>query len=441
MHCECTDNKHLFFPNDSGRKSFERLPTKKEWARFRKYARRMRELDQHYTLPASLEVLSTIQLCTINESLLPNLKTLSLSEMEGSFIPYIPLFFSPRTTSIFLTLYEPDSSKALIASMVTALSILCPDLQVITLDFLLRDPMITAAVSGMLLDSNQNTLQELSLDSPLTEEAAKVICKLHNLRSLWMVIDRETPLPSAQLPNLTELTITCDDEDDWPQLFCGATLGKLESVTFYPQSEQLGDFLGVFEGIASSSSVQNTLLRFNLSASCSWNPNYFSLLPFTRMERLVIDFSCDGGCPSRVDDDVIIKLSRAMPKLTTLQLGGDPCRRSTTGVTAKGLVALAHHCPALLILRIHLQAASLSTPPASPRMIPNAQSSASQVGCALTNLSVGETPIPEESALIVALTLLLIFPRINFINSFDEVWKKVEDAIRNSREIVNCSSK
>ena len=174
-----------------------------------------------------------------------------------------------------------------------------------------------------------------------------MIFKLSSLRSLLVVVERENSLPSASLPNLAKLTIDCDNEDGWPQLFNGATFGKLESVTFYHKSKEVGDFLGAFERAAFSSSVQNTLSVLRLRAFRSWSPKYSSLLPFTQLVELHIDFSCHNGCSSGVDDDIITNLSRAMPKLQYLQLGDEPCEEFTTGVTAKGLVSLALHCPDL----------------------------------------------------------------------------------------------
>ena len=301
--------------------------------------------------------------------------------------------------------------------------------------------MVTAAVARMLLVTDRNTLQWLYVDSPLTEEASEVLYKLPNLSSLSVVIDRKALLPSASLPNLTELTITCDDEDDWPRLFHGATLEKLESVTFYPQSEQIGDFLGTFEVAALSSSAQNALSGFYLFTQYSWNPNYSSLLPFTQMMEIHVESPCDDGCSSTVDDDIVIDLSRAMPKLKVLKLGGDPCSQFTTGITVKGLLALAYHCPNLSVLRIHFHVASLSEPPASPGTIPNAKSTVSWTDCALTDLEVGETSVSEESVLMVSLTLLRIFPRIETIDGADEGWAKVRGAINRSKGIIDCSSK
>ena len=325
--------------------------------------------------------------------------------------------------------------------MVTTLPTLCPNLQAISLHHLPRDPIIAATVSGMFLATNRNNLQVFRVSSPLTEEASEVIFKLPNLRDLSVIIGGETSLPSASLPNLIELTITCDNEGDWPRLFHGAMFGKLESVTFNPRSEEIGDFLGAFERVALSSSVRDTLSKFCLSTLSSWSPNYSSLLSFTRLADLEIEFTCQEGCSSRVDDDIIISLSRAMPKLRSLKLGDEPCGESTTGVTAKGLMALALHCPDLQHLCVHFQVASLSVPPGSPGIGCKTEPTGSWTDCALTTLAVGETVVPEESPLMVALTLLRIFPWIEFIYPIKEGWMKVEDAIRASRQTIDRSGK
>ena len=425
----------FLFLNDFVQKSFKRLPTTTEWGRFRKYARRIRKLNESGIFPAlSSEVFSVLQSHTIDDPFLPNLNALSLSNIVGSFIPFISLFLSPRITSIRLTFAGSNYSKATIAAMVASLPTL--NLRAIIIHLLPRNPMITAAVSQMLLATNRNILQQFHVDSPLTKEASDMIYRLPNLRNLSVIIEGESSLPSASLPNLTNLTIEYDNEGGLPQLFHGATFGKLESVTFFHRSKQIGNFLQAFERAALSSSVQNMLSKFCLSTSCSWNPNYSSLLPFTQLEHLAIEFSCDGGCSSRVDDDIVISLSRTMPKLQALKLGDEPCGEPMTGVTVKGLVALALHCPDLQHLCIHFQVASLSALPTSPEIIRNAVLTGSWTDCPLSRLVVGKIAVPEESVLTVALNLLHIFPRIENFVSLDEGWGKVKDAIRVSRQIV-----
>jgi len=362
-----------------------------------------------------------MQLCAINEPFFPNLKTFDWWGIGESHIPFIPLFLSPRTTHISL-IFESGSPVTMVASMITILPTLCPNLQVINFCHLPRDPMITAAVSRMFLATNRNSLQEFGADSPLTEEASEVLYKLPNLRGLSVAIEKETSPPSALLPDLIQLVITCDNEDGWPQLLHGATLGNLGSVIFCPQSEQLGDFLGAFERAALSSSVQNTLWEFCLYTPHPWNPNYSSLLPFTQLVVLDIESSCDGGCTSMVDDDIIISLSRAIPKLETLRLGDAPCSQITTGVTTKGLVALARHCPNLLTLRIHFQVASLGHPPTIP--------AASWTDCALREFEVGRIPVPKGLEVTIVRTLLRIFPHIDDILFIDDTeWLCLRDLL------------
>ena len=428
-------------------KSFKRLPTTLELARFRKYAGRIRTLDErcnkHY-IPQG--VFSALQLCATGEPLLPNLKTLYLWFITEEFISPIHFFISPVTTSVSLAFDRTaDLNKTAVASIITTFpTTLCPNLQEIALEPLSRDPMITAAVSKMLLSCNRNALRSICADSPLTEEAREVIFKLPDLRELWVVIETEASLSSMVLPNLTRLDIEYDGDGDgdWLSMFRGATFGKLEHVSFSSTSEQIGDFPEEFKRVALAASIQNTLSQFYLYTSGSWNPNYSSLLPFTHLVYLVIEFSCDDGCSSRVDDDTVTNLARAMPKLDTLRLGDSPCHGIPTSVTAKGFMVLADHCPDLRTLCVHFQVASLSAPPAVGGTIPNAGPTGRRRDCGLTDLEVGGISVAEGSVLAVAQTLVRIFPRIErFTGNADESWEEVMDTIRFSRLIVDYQGK
>ena len=399
----------------------------------------MRVLSDHGTPKTlSLEIYSAMQLYTINEPLLPNLTTLNLWAVEESFIQFIPLFLSPTITSVSFGFSALPES--VVASMIANLPTPCPNLRDINLRFLPRDPMITTAVSSMLLATNRNVLQDFHVDSPLTEEASEAIYESQNLRHLSVVIEKGTSVPSASLPNLAHLQIECDDGSDGLQLLRGATFGKLESVSFDMESKPINDFLETFKGAALSSSIQNTLSVLCFSTQWPWNPNYPSLLPFTQLVFLIIQSPCDGSC-SRVDDDIVVNLSRAMPKLESLILGNGPCHPFTGGITAKGLMALALNCLDLFSLRVHFRVASLTSPPTGLEPTRDIGHSVSLTDCALVALEVGGIPMPEESAPTVALTLLRIFPRIETISYLDEGWRKVQDMIRHSKEIFDCSSK
>ena len=380
-----------------------------------------------------------MQLYTINEPLLPNLTTLNWSEIGKSLIPFLLLFLSPGITSIRFESFVPSVPEFVVASVITNLPTPCPNLRDIDLRFLPKGPMIAAAVSGMFLATNRNALRKFHVDFSLTEKASKAISKAQNLRSLSMVIERGTSIPPASLPNLISLQMECEEGSDVLQLFRGAKFGKLKSVRFHIVSRSIGDFLETFKAAALSSSIQNTLSVIRLTADWSWNPNYYSLLPFTQLVDLEIRFPCDDSC-SGVDDRVLIDLSQAMPNLQSLKLGDWPCRRFTGGVTVNGLVALAYNCPNISSLRVHFQVASLSNPPISLGTTNNAGYPTSWASCALRVLQVGEIPVPEGLASMVSLTLLRIFPQIETIILGDEGWIEVEDMIRHPKRIVDCPS-
>ena len=415
-------------------KSFRRLPTPAEWARFKKYARNIRHLGEWVDLDDLPSRMSSIlQFRSANndgEPLLPNLKTLMLGPATPELIPFIPSLLSPRITGIDVMFETSDLPKAMLISMISTFSTLRPNLEFISLDPLPRDPAITAAVSRMFLASNRDTLRRFHVDSPLTEEAREVIYKLPDLSELSMVVERDNFLSPVVLPGLTKLHITLNHSSDWLQEFRGAAFGKLEAVSFHCRSEQIGDILEAFERVALAASVQNTLSEFNLRSSFSWHPNYYSLLPFTHLTVLTVGFSCDDGCSSTVDDDIITNIARSMPRLVMLRLGEPPCQ-TPTGVTAKGLTLLAHHCPDLQFLCIHFQVASLGAPPAVTEVASDVDPTALRRNYTLTVLEVGEIPVSVKSVPMTAMTLSHIFPCLAYVDeNADENWGLVMNVIR-----------
>jgi len=394
-------------------------------------------MESGHPLVLSPEVFSVLQPHAINEPLFPNLKTLRLWDASVETIPFIPSLLSARTTDIHIGFSSANFPEGMVVSMIASFPTLCPNLQGINFSSLPNDPMIAAAVSGMVLATNRNTLRSFNAGCLLTQTAHKVLCELPNLHGLSIVIRDNTSLPLLVLPSLVDLTVTYDDGSDWLQGFRGATLGKLASITIHSKSSSVGNFLEAFESVMVTTSTPETLSTFSFDTSSPWQPNYRSLLSFTQLEELTIGFSCEHGSSSMIDDDTIIHMARAMPKLEILQLGGPPCR-TPTGITAKGLAALSYYCPNLFTLRIHFQVDSLI--PSSMSIITSDDQQADS-NCALTDLEVGEMPMVEGSALMVALTLLRIFSHLENIEYSDEGWEEVADAIRLSKRVADASSK
>ena len=380
----------------------------------------------------TLDALFVLQLHTGNELLLPRLGVFECEAVSGAFVPFLPLFLSPKTVKIDLK-FAANAPTFMLASTIARFSKLCPNIQYLLLDRLPRHQIITDVVSELALACNRDTLQCFGVDSPLTEEARRFLHTLPDLRRLWAVIQGPMLLSPVVLPNLRQIFVEWDSGRDWLQGFRGATFGKLERITFQPPSgsAQTDGFLEDFQRVALATSLQNTLSEFSVWTSQPWNPNYSSLLIFNQMEELEIEFSCHNGCSSTVNDDIVTSLARAMPKLEILRLGKAPCS-ALTGVTLRGLVALAGHCPQLSELRIHIQAGELGEAAATGIELPRPSGNAAVIlrtDCALTVLQVGEAPIPQEVVLAVAQTLLEVFPQIHNIEYTEPLWESVVEII------------
>ena len=386
----------------------------------------LRETTYHYSLPS--EVFAVLRSSTTGEPLSPNLRSLNLWTRIVASIPLIRSLLSPRTTDIRINFgcrFPPRTVP--VALVITTFPALCPNLQRIRLDSLPRDPMITAAVSKLLLTPNRDALQQFRVESPLTEEARKVVYKLPNLCGLLVVGEGSAPLPTMVLPNLTKLVIVYNHDCDWLEGLRGATLGRLKSVTFRVRSEsaRIADFLEVFASVGLT--ISTTLSTFRFYTFHSWRASYRPLLLFKQLRKLEITFSCEGGCSSTIDDDTITDMARAMPKLEYLELG-EPCG-VPAGVTAEGLTVLANHCLHLSGLRIHFRVDSFHALPMIADT-PRVGTAAPRKECDLDFLGIGDIPLPEESMLVVTKTLVRIFPNLSTLDSADKNWKKVSDAIR-----------
>ena len=110
-----------------------------------------------------------------------------------------------------------------------------------------------------------------------------------------------------------------------------------------------------------------------------------------------------------MDDDIIISLAWAMPKLGILELGREPCQ-TPTGVATKGLVAPACGCLHFSKLCIHFRATSRMQAEIGAG-VPSPSGDGTVVRrevCGLTDLIGGDIPLPEGSALTAPIALLQI---------------------------------
>ena len=386
--------------------------------------------------PVTPDTLFALQLRAAGEPLLPRLVAFKCKNANAAFIPFIPSFLCRKTVQIGFHGFSIGTPTLMVTSMIVRLPALSPDLEHITLSPLPRDPSITEAVSEMLITCNRNTLQWFRVDSPLTEEARGVAYQLPKLSELCTVVQGRTLLPPVALPNITVIDLEYGAHFDWLQGFRGQVLDNLDTIYFSSHSNQAGDFLGAFESVALTTSIPTALSTFWYTTTRPWNPNYRPLLSFVQLNNLVVAFPCNEHCSSGVDDNLIVDLVRALPKLGILKLGGAPCG-NPTGITAKGLIALACGCRHLSELRIHFQTASLIQPVPAPGTLSPTEGEpvVRRQDCALTSLEVGETPIPAGAEWVVTIALLQIFPRLLEIGSRARRWEVVLGNLRRFKQI------
>ena len=162
----------------------------------------------------------------------------------------------------------------------------------------------------------------------------------------------------GSIPRIFSIHVEYDHDHSWLQGFRRATLGSLTSVVFDPRTYLTEDFLEAFESVALTASIPAALSKFMILTVRAWRPNYRSLLPFGQLVQLIVGSSCRYDCTSTIGDIIVTELVRAIPRLESIWFGNSPCK-TPTGVTAKGLAALACYCPRLSSLCAHFQVAGL----------------------------------------------------------------------------------
>ena len=141
------------------------------------------------------------------------------------------------------------------------------------------------------------------------------------------------------------------------------------------------------------------------------------LLLLNQLTTLEIFCICSTDeCNYELSDEDLEKLVMAMPKLKTLDLGGNPCSTPANN-SVKSLIAIARHCRHLESLIIHIGTGVVpgtqTCPNNDPRKDPILGDPA-LVGCPLQSAVFGpcETAKDEGQATIFGLTLSQLFPHL-----------------------------
>jgi len=435
---------------------FVRQPSEEEWARLSTYARRMRCLVDHrsdFPSDAALELLNTR---FSGRCMLPNLQIIRwIAASPKHLEQMLPLIVSPTLTEFRLGLNVPDPLDAL--QLVPFLEALAPAygslVGIRICDPTIHDPQTIRAASALLLKCNPNKLRYFHVDSALSTEAFIHATQLPNLEEFVIRADAtepSIPLPTLMFPSLTSLEINTTDSRS-PLL---QTITRIQSTTFTTlglefSADTVGTFLPMALTALRPRGLHETLTSLSITPDGIFDLDGATIQPLLFLSQLTlleISLLCDHGrCPFKLSDGDLEGLVKAMPKLTLLSLGPIPCSHPANS-TMKSLVSIAKHCKYLEELIIHTNIEAIVTgvfecgewddrPPDDP--LPTF------VGCPLHSIIFGPCFIPGEQrgAMIFALTLLRLFPRLIAVAAFhgtperDPQWELMDGVIVADRRI------
>ena len=395
---------------------------------------------------AALKLLNTRFSNTCMLPKLRNINWVSLSPGGRLVTPMLPLIVSPVLTHFRLkTHYSGDAPY-----LVSALEALAPaydSLVEIRVSCTIHDPRVIDATSTLLLKCNPKKLRYFNVDSTLSNEAFIRAAQLPNLEKLVIRTDAaelSLPLPTSMFPSLISLEVNTTDTTPSPLL---QTVTYIQSEVFqrlhlnFPAAA-LGTFLPTTISALQPRGLHQMLTTLSISPTGHFDldiASIRSLLCLTQLNDLRINFRCSRNrCPYKLSDGDLRELVKAMPKLQLLSLGSFPCSHPANN-TLKSLITIANHCKHLDELVIHTNVGAVINELHQRRdwghgWTPEDPLSAF-IGCPVRSIMFGSCPIPHDGqgAIVFALILLRLFPRLNSVEAAclvrDPLWEVVQHVI------------
>ncbi|KAJ7024657.1 hypothetical protein C8F04DRAFT_1130996 [Mycena alexandri] len=431
-----------------------------DWERPLFYLHRVKSLNAQFTnhFP-STEVFAALCLCLPTEHMFPNLRSLTWTYLDPSLFPCIHSLLCPSLKRLDLNLPAALSYFSLLPTIAAK----CPDVT----EMLIGCESIPAALNPPLRTTTSllvralHRLQTLCVQN-LDSAALAHLASLPSLKSL--ALENMLDFPPSQLydaprfAGLTRLAL-------WPGTLAAA-IAFLQSVS--PQRLEtliltatcpttLPEILELYHTVTQNV-PHGTLvtLRMNIYAPESETLKLSHpviggeqiimairhLFCFTHLALVELHFP--QGL--QFDDQIILELAQAWPRLESLDLLPDWPPNGPRSVTLAALRIFAAHCPALKSLKIELDArvippeplpATTSASVAVPH-IDDAVVLGTGYNANLIALYLGHSPISDASA--VAGFLSKVAPGVRSITSFarglpearefHDCWENVEGILR-----------
>jgi len=368
-----------------------------------------------------------MQTPTLGHYLMPNLRSVRLDLYTWDLVPFLRLFLNPGLVNVDIDFPDDDPH---IYRPATISLIPTGDLTHLRLGSMDDDDLSMDALHN-LLDEASETLRSVYLDGQPSMAVIEKLLQLPDLRYLDVQLPgtRISP-PAVVFPSLEKLAVDYSKGVSWLHILQHIP-SLLELVVTYAGSSSR--YLQIL-GSSLCAGVGRTLVSLKCSSEKEaplTEAGLRPLLSFGRLMTLELDTLCIGQrCGTQLDDSIISELAMALPRLTSLTLGGIPCKTSTSDVTVTGLVALSTNCVDLDFLQLHFNTKDIVSRGT------RANSQTHRFTCKLRTLSVGAQPLPSDhdDILLVTFAILHIFPHVETISSAEGNWDRVGRGIQLFRD-------
>jgi len=304
---------------------------------------------------------------------------------------------------------------------------------------LYHDTSMEEASSQLVMQCNYR-LRKFRVDSPISASALRHVIQLPSLEDLWLVVDSiqlPDPLPILVFPSLRELDVECNGDFTWLKLLPSIRNPVLTSIGIKCPGSDVERFIKTFQETMTGCGMHESLQVFEVES-----PDKFQITPqiiahnfsFKNLTNLTLSSDCSDHCQtSDLTDDDIDLLTKAMPCLEGLFLGGIPCMVPSQ-ITFKSLYTISHRCTRLKELLIHFNPVlfvnKMRTSLQSWEVVlalSDLKTPSSDL-CPLTTIYVGNIPLPPkgDASSILALGLLGVFPCLRLIECEDGDWDDIQ---------------
>lgn len=413
-------------------------PSEEQWDRFSVYARRIRAITEPRAFLPSQDAIQLLSARFSTKPMLPLLRSL-----DWLFVPSarlqscVPLLVSPHLAHVRLHFGNnaPERCLPVIKTLIEAAGSL--ESVEITPEF--DRPEMQDAVSKLLISCNPNLLRRFCIASPISEEAFLHAAQLPELQEFSIrggTPGLADPLPLTIFPSLRTILVSVGGLPTWLEVFRYIQSKRLTDLSVDFELGDDGHLLAISTHLQYSG-IHRTLTGLRLCPGEGWIINRVTIAPLLvlgELTSLAIFTDCGSEqCIFLLSDKDIERLVKAMPKLEILSLG-IPCPEQVhDNLTVKSLLAIARYSKALKALEMHINCESIVTSTDEREFpglfdfeteVPSEVISSDYDGCPLRSAVFGSCPIPmdEEGGVILALTLLRLFPRLNEVR-----WHPFED--------------